>query len=321
MVQPGGVLSPSRQNVMMETISMDDGFVEKVTMDYGSQLATAAATVGLVAARRNQLEQRAKENTIPSDVLGFAKANTDRTVREIAELKAQLLLEQTMREEAQAQARQEKQARTKAERQALSMRKDAEAQAAARKQHSGTPRNFSFAAMRPAREELYQRAAGVMKYRSHREEKSQLMKDERKVKEAGSLSMNGPTTPHRRGYDSSACSPSVGREERGWRTPGDKGAYAHSVAPGRQRSISRRTPWAMSQPRRASQSVSVNTWSAAHSEIARQRSIRLGLLKVPEQNTLPQNAGAPVCSFFSKNGYCNAFETRGRCAFSHEKQG
>jgi len=283
----------NQENVMTERVTMDGPspcMVEKVTMDRGSSKAT---TVGIVAQRKKALEASGVQNKKSSDVLGFTSANEKESTRQLKELKKQLAAEQALRQEAQEEAATERKARSRAEKQALAER-------------TSKPANLK--AMRADLFDRVQRSSAAMRHNSARKKESREARDT-------SLTPRSPRTPRTaRDTYGAPCSPSVGREERGARTPGY--ATSRSVARGK----STVAPWRGSQARKQQESVSLCTWTQAHSEIARSRSIRLGIQKKPENTALPLNSGMPPCSYFKKHGFCNAFETRGRCAFSHEKQ-
>jgi len=286
----------NQENVMTERVTMggpSPRMVEKVTMDLGSSKAT---TVGIVARRKKALEASGVQNKKSSDVLGFTSANEKESTRQLKDLKKQLAAEQALRQEAQEEAATERKARSRAEKEALAER-------------TGKPANLK--AMRDDLFDRVQRSSAAMRHNSARK------KENREAREK--LTPRSPRTPRTataRDTYGTPCSPSVGREERGARTPGF--ATSRSVARGKSQAM--RAPWSMSQARKQQESVSLCTWTQAHSEIARSRSIRLGIQKKPENAALPLNSGMPTCSYFKKHGFCNAFETRGRCAFSHVKQ-
>jgi len=299
---------------MIETISMDNGDLkERITMDYGGQ---KSSTLGIVAARKAAIESRSsKENIVNSDTLGYAKINEDAAQKKINDLQKMLERESKLRMQAEAKSNQEKQAREDAERRATlqeeRIKERERAMVEKTKAAASTPGRFG----KSAKEELYARACKGFQHRNERLREQQRQREARMEEEAGSLSIP-PATPPRcatRGYATPVCSPSVGRDERGMRTPGMSLRCSESMAPGGL--AYRRAPWRGSMPRRQSQSVSVANWTSDHARIARERAVKLGVQK--KNINLPRNPGQPVCSFYKKHGYCNAFETRGRCAFDH----
>jgi len=283
----------NQENVMTERVTMggpSPRMVEKVTMDLGSSKAT---TVGIVAQRKKALEASGVQNKKSSDVLGFTSANEKESTRQLNELKKQLAKEQALRQEAQQEAETERKARSRVENESIAGRMSKPAD------------------LKAMSDDLFnrvQRSSAAMRHNSVRSRK-----ENREAREQ-QLTPRTPRTD-RNAYGT-PCSPSLGRDERGARTPG----YNTSRSVARGESQVMRAPWRMSQARKQQESVSLCTWTQAHSEIARSRSIRLGIHKKAETTALPLNAGMPPCSYFKKHGFCNAFETRGRCAFSHAKQ-
>jgi len=284
-------------NIMVEKVTVHataPAMVEKVTMDRGS--SKPVATVGIVAQRKQALQASSLQNSKTSDVLGFSSVNEKESSRQITELKSQLAQETTLRQAAQEEVLTERKAR----------------ELEARKPSKDKPRP-----LREMRADLYdrvQRSSAAMRHQSTRKKERQQQHEADMASIASTP--RSPRTPRqstRNAYSTPVCSPSMGREERGQRTPG-YGGSSRSMAPGH----SVRAPWGLSQPRKQHESVSLCTWTQAHSEIARSRSIRLGIQKKTNKAALPVNAGMPPCSFYKRNGYCNAFEARGRCAFSHE---
>jgi len=308
-------LSPKGGNVMIETISMDHGALkETVTMDYGQP-----STLGMVAARKAAIEGRSKENvrsSAPSDTLGFAKMNDDAAAQKIAQLQAMVEREARLRQQAEAKSLSEQKARVEAEQRAADREaaiKERERALLEKSKQASTAGSFKIQ-QSSLRDERFNRACNGFKYRSQRTIEQKQQREARMEAEAGSLHIP-PATPPRcavRGYSDAVCSPSVGRDERrGMRTPG---ARCESMAPGS--SAYRRAPWRGSMPRRASQSVSMANWTADHARIARERAVKLGVQKTVKP---PRNPGQPQCSFYQKHGYCNTFETKGRCAFDHNE--